>query len=107
MPEHSIQLRNMVLSACPKGVNDPNPFFQDLKVDLLEEIKLEPRILANYESVLIENGLKDLFEQYNTSKNESQIVDEICRKMEQGEEGGKAQRHNSSVISAVVLYLAD
>ena len=59
MPDHCIQLRNMVLAACPKGIEQPEPFHQELKVDLLPQIDQEPRILSNFENYLSIQGLKD------------------------------------------------
>lgn len=35
LPEHCIQLRNMILSAFPLNITPPNPMARNLKVDLL------------------------------------------------------------------------
>lgn len=47
IPKNCIQLRNMVLSATPKGMNPPDPFTPNLKIDLLSEISQSPIILSN------------------------------------------------------------
>merc|ERR1719162_1343508 len=47
IPQNCIQLRNMVLSATPKGMNPPDPFTPNLKIDLLSEISQSPIILSN------------------------------------------------------------
>jgi CCR4-NOT transcription complex subunit 1 len=39
LPDHCIQLRNIILSACPAHVNQPDPFIKNLKIDKLTEIK--------------------------------------------------------------------
>jgi CCR4-NOT transcription complex subunit 1 len=47
IPQNCVQLRNMVLSATPKGMNPPDPFTPNLKIDLLTEITQGPVILSN------------------------------------------------------------
>ena len=47
IPLNCIQLRNMILSATPKGMNPPDPFTPNLKIDLLSEISQSPIILSN------------------------------------------------------------
>lgn len=39
LPDHCIQLRNIILSAFPPNITQPDPFRKDLKIDLLVEIK--------------------------------------------------------------------
>ena len=59
LPEHLIQLRNMVLSAFPPSINMPSPFGKTLKIDKLEEIKEAPKILSNFENYLMLQNLKE------------------------------------------------
>jgi CCR4-NOT transcription complex subunit 1 len=47
IPENCVQLRNIVLSATPKGMSPPDPFTPNLKIDLLSEISQSPLILSN------------------------------------------------------------
>mmetsp|Transcript_25184 Transcript_25184/g.73927 ORF Transcript_25184/g.73927 Transcript_25184/m.73927 type:complete len:2663 (-) Transcript_25184:304-8292(-) len=47
IPENCVQLRNLVLSAFPKGLVLPDPFTPNLKIDLLPEIARSPVILSN------------------------------------------------------------
>ncbi|KAL3921961.1 MAG: hypothetical protein SGILL_002466, partial [Bacillariaceae sp.] len=47
IPPNCVQLRNMVLSANPKGMNPPDPFTPNLKIDLLPDIGRSPVILSN------------------------------------------------------------
>lgn len=42
-----MQLRNIILSANPKGMLPPDPFTPNLKIDLLPEISQSPTILSN------------------------------------------------------------
>lgn len=47
IPDTCVQLRNLVLSATPKGMNPPDPFTPNLKIDLLPEITQSPVVLSN------------------------------------------------------------
>lgn len=47
IPETCIQLRNIILSATPKGISPPDPFTPNLKIDLLRDIARSPAILSN------------------------------------------------------------
>jgi CCR4-NOT transcription complex subunit 1 len=47
IPDTCVQLRNLVLSATPKGMNPPDPFTPNLKIDLLAEIGQSPVVLSN------------------------------------------------------------
>jgi len=47
IPESCVQLRNLVLSASPKGMLPPDPFTPNLKIDLLPEISQSPVVLSN------------------------------------------------------------
>mmetsp|Transcript_18356 Transcript_18356/g.24552 ORF Transcript_18356/g.24552 Transcript_18356/m.24552 type:complete len:97 (+) Transcript_18356:2651-2941(+) len=37
LPEHAIQLKNLILTAFPKSVHPPSPFSQGLKVDPMQD----------------------------------------------------------------------
>ena len=47
IPTNCVQLRNIILSATPKGMNPPDPFTPNLKIDLLSDIARSPAILTN------------------------------------------------------------
>lgn len=47
IPENCIQLRNLILSAVPKGMVLPEPFTPNLKIDLLPEIQQNPLVLSD------------------------------------------------------------
>jgi len=47
IPENCVQLRNVILSAVPKGMVLPDPFTPNLKIDLLPEIQQAPIVLSN------------------------------------------------------------
>jgi CCR4-NOT transcription complex subunit 1 len=47
IPDNCVQLRNIILSATPKGMSPPDPFTPNLKIDLLSEVARNPVILSN------------------------------------------------------------
>eukprot|EP00934_Nitzschia_sp_Nitz4_P003719 Nitzschia sp. Nitz4//scaffold308_size21609//5174//12956//NITZ4_008602-RA/size21609-processed-gene-0.37-mRNA-1//-1//CDS//3329547152//3709//frame0 len=47
IPYTCVQLRNLVLSATPKGMLPPDPFTPNLKIDLLPEISQSPTVLSD------------------------------------------------------------
>lgn len=46
VPENCVQLRNIILSASPKGISAPDPFTPNLKIDLLPESTRSPPVLS-------------------------------------------------------------
>lgn len=80
LPDHCIQLKNIILSAFPPEVHPPNPFQRNLKVDLLLEVKKQPRILSNYDNYLALMNLKEDLELYFQTKN-LKVINSICDKM--------------------------
>lgn len=110
LPEQCIQMRNLILSAHPSNVQQPDPFSKNLKIDLLNEIQKTPRILSNYENYLQPLGLKEDLENYTRTKNQS-LINDICMKMERSDEMNGilngTRTVNSNVIGAVVLFIAN
>lgn len=63
IPMNSLQLRNLILSAFPHSMRLPDPFSQDLKIELLPECKQTP--VFNVESihaVLLEFDVSESFD---------------------------------------------
>lgn len=95
----------MILAAYPKNIQIPYPFSKDLKVDTMENVR-EPKILSNFEVYLSVNNLKEDLDNYFKSKK-PQLLTEIAAKMMASKERicGRLVP-SSSVINAVVLYIA-
>ncbi|RZF46939.1 hypothetical protein LSTR_LSTR011770 [Laodelphax striatellus] len=45
-------MRNLILSAFPRNMRLPDPFTPNLKVDMLSEISLAPRVLSNFSTMI-------------------------------------------------------
>lgn len=104
LPDHAIQLKNMILAAFPKTISPPYPLSKDLKVDTLQDVR-DPKILSNFESCLKANGIADDLTKFFATKN-FDLVPQICQKMMASKQtiNGRAIP-NSSVINAVILFI--
>jgi CCR4-NOT transcription complex subunit 1 len=106
LPEHVIQLKNMILAAFPRSISPPNPLSQDLKVDCLQDVR-DPKILSNYQSHLKSNGLSELLEAFFATKN-FELVEPICSKMIASKQKINDRTiANSYVINAVILSIVN
>jgi CCR4-NOT transcription complex subunit 1 len=105
LPDHCIQLKNVILSATPRNIPTIDPFSKNLKVDTLTEIHMPPRSQSNYENYLNILGLREDLERYFRTRDKS-IVTQIADKMMQSEEivNGR-KRINSHIFNAVALFI--
>jgi CCR4-NOT transcription complex subunit 1 len=106
IPPSCIQMRNLILSAFPRNMRLPDPFTPNLKVDLLPEINMSPRILSPYVGHLGQ----DLFNQVdNYLKNRSPVsflLDLKSRLMLSNQEAlATGTKYNVLVINALVLHV--
>merc|ERR1719510_2723922 len=76
IPPNCIQMRNLILSAFPRNMRLPDPFTPNLKVDMLPEISIAPRMRTN-----LQNGAAGL----------------------NAEDGG--MRYNIQLINALVMHV--
>lgn len=103
LPDHAIQLKNMILAAVPRSIQAPDPLTKDLRLDR-HDVK-DPRILSNFEANLSFYGLKEDLDNYFKSKKAS-LVDDICTNMMKAKEKINGREvPSSAVINAVVLYI--
>lgn len=71
LPDHAIQLKNMILAAVPRSIQAQDPYQKDLLLDIYDNVK-EPRILSSFENYLSVNNLKDDLDSYFKSKKPTQ-----------------------------------
>lgn len=45
-------MRNLILSAFPRNMRLPDPFTPNLKVDVLQEISMSPKISQDFQSYI-------------------------------------------------------
>nr|GMD62445.1 CCR4-NOT transcription complex subunit 1-like [Ipomoea batatas] len=108
IPSTCIQMRNMVLSACPRNMNLPNPSAPGVKIDLLPEIKLSPRILSEVDAALKTRQLKHDVDEYLKTRQQGSL---FLRELKQTlllspSEAARAGTHyNVPLINSLVLYV--
>lgn len=109
IPPNCVQLRNLILSAYPQTTSDvPDPFRQTLKVDLLAEMRVPPRISGDVFKILRDTGMQDLLQIATTA---STLNDNIFNAIISACEApcrthtGIEYAVNLPVINALVLYL--
>lgn len=105
LPEHCIQLKNVILSATPRNIPNIDPFSKNLKVDTLNEINMAPRSQSNYENYLTIMNLREDLERYFRTRDKT-VIQQIADKMMQSEEivNGR-KRINSHIFNAVALFI--
>merc|ERR1719384_2179560 len=72
IPENCVQLRNLVLSAFPRGMVLPDPFTQNLKIDLLPEIAKNPLVLSNVVGPI--NSIREDLDKYLKNRQSTDLV---------------------------------
>ena len=109
IPEHCVQLKNLVLSAYPQNMRMPLPFTPNLKVDLLPEMNVTPNVLSNYHSKLGHLSIKDDIDQYLLGQSQDSVK-EICNKLMIPDPNTPSElmiKANIPVINATSLYIAE
>ncbi|XP_032816690.1 CCR4-NOT transcription complex subunit 1 isoform X5 [Petromyzon marinus] len=102
IPPNCIQLRNLILSAFPRNMRLPDPFTPNLKVDMLSEINIPPRILTNFTAVMPSQFKKDL-DPYLKTRSPVTFLSELRGNLQVSNEPG--MRYNIPLINALVLYV--
>nr|GMD59423.1 CCR4-NOT transcription complex subunit 1 [Ipomoea batatas] len=116
IPPICIQMRNMVLSACPRNMNLPNPSAPGVKVIYSTEIpyynpsefKLSPRILSEVDAALKTRQLKHDVDEYLKTRQQGSL---FLRELKQTlllspSEAARAGTHyNVPLINSLVLYV--
>ncbi|KAK1261309.1 hypothetical protein QJS04_geneDACA021630 [Acorus gramineus] len=64
IPPSCIQMRNVILSAFPRNMRLPDPSTPNLKIDLLPEITVPPRILSEVDGALKTKQMKADIDEY-------------------------------------------
>mmetsp|Transcript_114482 Transcript_114482/g.262649 ORF Transcript_114482/g.262649 Transcript_114482/m.262649 type:complete len:441 (-) Transcript_114482:59-1381(-) len=103
IPTPCVQIRNLILSAFPSSMKLPDPFMQNLKVDLLPEIKIAPRILTNYSATLMRRHLKADVDNYLRTREPRLLSDIQSKLLKEGYSG--ECKYDVSLMNALPLYL--
>ncbi|KAI8604517.1 CCR4-Not complex component, Not1-domain-containing protein [Dissophora ornata] len=108
IPHSCIQLRNLILSAFPRNMRLPDPFTPNLKVDMLPEIHLPPRVLSDYTTSLTISLKKDV-DTYLRTREHAPFLDNLREILaidpnnQDLYSGGS--KYNVPMINSLVLYV--
>ncbi|XP_054257174.1 CCR4-NOT transcription complex subunit 1-like, partial [Macrosteles quadrilineatus] len=103
IPPNCIQMRNLILSAFPRNMRLPDPFTPNLKVDMLPEISLAPRVLTNYVSTIQPVTFKKDLDSYLKLRAPVTFLSELRSNLQVSNEPG--MRYNIPLMNALVLYV--
>merc|ERR1719160_23575 len=106
LPVCCVQMRNLVLSAFPRNMKLPDPFMPNLKVDLLPDIKVAPRILSNYTTTLLQLHLKTDVDNFLRTRDKK-LLDTIKDKLRlpKAETLQLDTKYNVPLLNALLLYV--
>ena len=97
IPENCVQLRNLILSASPKGMVMPDPFTPNLKIDHLPEIGRSPSIKSNVIGPIL--SLQSDLDNYLTTRQSSNFLQSLLpRLLKDGTDEIDIPRVNSLVL---------
>ncbi|KAG8039882.1 hypothetical protein G9C98_000611 [Cotesia typhae] len=103
IPPNCIQMRNLILSAFPRNMRLPDPFTPNLKVDMLQEIALAPRVLTNFASIIQPLSFKKELDSYLKARAPVTFLSELRSNLQVSQEAG--MRYNIPLMNALVLYV--
>lgn len=103
IPPNCIQMRNLILSAFPRNMRLPDPFTPNLKVDMLQEITMAPRVLTNFSSMIQPLTFKKDLDSYLKARAPVTFLSELRSNLQVSNEPG--MRYNIPLMNALVLYV--
>jgi len=103
IPPNCIQMRNLILSAFPRNMRLPDPFTPNLKVDMLPEISIAPRMVTNFAALIKPSFKKDL-DSYLKNRAPVSFLSELRTNL-QVVSGEAGMRYNIAMINALVMYV--
>jgi len=99
IPANCVQLRNLVLSAFPRGMVLPDPFTPNLKIDLLPEISKSPAVLSNVAGPL--TAMRIDLDTYLKSRQPEGFIDSLLPRLYKE----NTKEIDAPRVNALVLYV--
>lgn len=99
IPENCIQLRSVILSAVPRGMNVPDPFTPNLKIDVIPEMSQNPAILSNVVGPI--NAMRNDLDNFLKNRQSTDFLRTLLPRLYK--DGSKEIDHCR--VNALVLYL--
>jgi len=99
IPDNCVQLRNLILSAFPRGMILPDPFTPNLKIDLLPEIAQSPPVYSNITGPL--GGMQTDLDEFLSSGQKKAflagLLPRLCK--------DKSNTIDAARVNSLVLYV--
>ncbi|XP_034575639.1 uncharacterized protein [Setaria viridis] len=107
IPPSCIQMRNVILSAFPRNMRLPDPSTPNLKIDLLAEISIAPRIMTDVDAALKAKQMKAQVDEYLKRPEGSLFLTDLKQKLllPQNEANVAGTRYNVPLVNSLVLYV--
>jgi len=100
IPDNCVQLRNLVLSAFPRGLNLPDPFTPNLKIDMIPEMSKSPIVLSNVVGPI--NELRNDLDEYLKSRQSSIFLSGLLPRLCKDD---RTNEVDQCKVNALVLYV--
>lgn len=99
IPENCVQLRNLVLSAFPRGMVLPDPFTPNLKIDVIPEMSKSPLVLSNVAGPI--TGMRDDLDTFLKNRQSSDFLNGLIPRLYKDD----TKDIDSGKVNALVLYV--
>ena len=96
-------MRNLILSAYPRNMRLPDPFTPNLRVEVLSEITIPPKILSNYASMITPISFKKDLDSYLKQRSPVTFLSDLRSNLQISNEPGMS--YNIPLMNALVLYV--
>eukprot|EP00984_Skeletonema_dohrnii_P021519 scaffold10775_cov119-Skeletonema_dohrnii-CCMP3373.AAC.4 len=100
IPENCVQLRNIILSATPKGVPFHDPINRNFKIDQLPEISQSPLILSNVVGPLM--SFKNELDNYLRGQQSPEFLNILLSQLRKED---NSKELDAPKVNSVVLYV--
>uniref|UniRef100_A0A7R9VR39 CCR4-Not complex component Not1 C-terminal domain-containing protein n=1 Tax=Chlamydomonas euryale TaxID=1486919 RepID=A0A7R9VR39_9CHLO len=109
IPTSCVQMRNLVLSAFPRHMRLPDPFTPNLKVDMLPEIAVAPR-LSPHPDAQVPEPLRAAIDAYLHTRSPASLPSDLAKQLagpapEGSPPGTSPSGYNAPAINALALYI--
>lgn len=91
------------MSAFPRNMRLPDPFTPNLRVDILSEITVPPRIVSNYASMITPISFKKDLDSYLKQRSPVTFLSDLRSNLQISNEPGMS--YNIPLMNALVLYV--
>lgn len=107
IPPACVQMRNLILSAFPRNMRLPDPFLPNLKVDLLPEIKQDPKLRSELAPSFAQSGAQGEIERFLANRGPQQFFVDLVERLYLNPEQAmiRGTVYNVPLINSMVMFV--